>query len=38
MEYLAFPNGAYDDQLDSLCLAFEVSDVSRVRSAFYFGT
>jgi len=38
MEYLAFPNGAYDDQLDSLCLAFEVSDASRVRSAFYFGT
>lgn len=37
MEYLAFPNGAHDDQLDSLDLAFQVADVSKVVPAFAFG-
>jgi predicted phage terminase large subunit-like protein len=38
MEYLAFPNGEHDDQLDSLYYAFQVADLSTKKSAFYFGT
>jgi len=38
MEYLAFPYGEHDDQLDSLYYAFQVADVSSVKSEFFFGT
>ena len=38
MEYLAFPSGEHDDQLDSLYYAFQVADLSTKKPAFYFGT
>jgi len=37
IDYLAFPNAMHDDQLDSLDLAHQVADVSRVAPAFAFG-
>ena len=37
MEYLAFPNGAHDDQLDSLDFAFQVADIPTLKPAFAFG-
>lgn len=36
LEYLSFPNGASDDQLDSLYFAFQVADVASTPSCFFF--
>ena len=36
-EYLSFPNGANDDQLDSLDFAFEIVGVASLKPAFGFG-
>lgn len=36
-EYLMYPRGSNDDQLDGLDLAVEVADIQRSRGAFRFG-